>query len=481
VTGLLLVIINCHILAKVALLILMITTIVADVLGLEKELEVSICALRQHPVAAPLVVTGRLVSCLLCWLVAVSVAICCAWVNARTAANARKLINLRIGAWVKPFLIFRLASAEAWTMGTARAHFQAALAVDNSKVHGYADAHSLARYPLARCLDGSPARYYLSKGDASRIFVFFEGGGFCDDLASCQARAGTRLGSTVHDPLVMKLDRPYFSRSPVDSPLLSSFTFAYVRYCDGGYYSGERASEVMYNNTPLHFKGRWITEALFRDLRLDAASHVVMGGCSAGGIRVLAHLDYLRSLLPATVSVAGFADSGFYTDVPSFTNLKRFVVAPDGQNATRLLSQHCLAAHPLAAEKCLIAQHAARYLRTGTFVWQSLFDADQRSCEMNPSCAAAPACVELYAQRLSHAIHQGLLAADMHLPSPHVRHGAFIDMCDRHCDDGIALPFNLTVDGANPLQAFARWYGAKEDNQSRTVWEVEGNLTMKSC
>ena len=344
-------------------------------------------------------------------------------------------------------------------------------------MYDHAGAHSLARYPLARCLDGSPAQYYLSKGDPSRVFVFFEGGGFCEDLAACQARAGTRLGSTADDPPVMRLDRPYFSRSPVSSPLLSAFTFAYVRYCDGGYYSGERASAVAHNGTSLHFKGRWITEALLRDLHLDAASHVVMGGCSAGGIRILAHLDYLRGLLPATVSVVGFADSGFYTDVPSFTSLKRFVVAPSGQNATRLLSPQCVVAYPGEAERCLIAQRAAHYLRTAAFVWQSRYDADQRSCEMNASCAAAPACVDRYAQNLSHAIRNGLFPAGHHRPPPHVRHGAFIDTCNRHCDDGIALPFKVDVDGANPLQAFAIWYGGNgSSNKSRSLWEADGAM-----
>ena len=384
------------------------------------------------------------------------------------------------GAWIRPILIYTFASAESSLVESAEALIVETASdrlvftpTIDSNVYSNAEAHSLAQYPLARCLDGSPAQYYLSKGDPSRVFIFFEGGGFCQDLAACQARAGTRLGSTAHDPPVMKLDRPYFSRSPRASPLLSAFTFVYVRYCDGGYYSGERASVVAHNSTSLHFKGRWITEALLRDLRLDTASRVVMGGCSAGGIRILAHLDYLRGLLPATVSVVGFADSGFYTDVPSFTSLKRFVVAPNGQNATRLLSSRCLAAYPLAAEKCLIAQRAAQYLRTAVFVWQSRYDADQRSCEMSPRCAASPACVELYAHRLSHAIRRGLFAA-----AQHVRHGGFVDTCDRHCDDGIALPLNLTVDGTNPWQAFAIWYGSNH-SKSRTLWEVGG--TMAKC
>ena len=92
---------------------------------------------------------------------------------------------------------------------------------------------------------------------------------------------------------------------------------------------------------------------------------------------------------------------------------------------------------------------------------------------MNVSCATLPACVDRYAQSLSHAIHHGLFAA-----AQGVRHGAFVDTCNRHCDDGIALPFNLTVDSTNPWQSFAIWYGS-DHNNSRTLWEVRG--TMAKC
>lgn len=340
-----------------------------------------------------------------------------------------------------------------------------------------AEARSLEAYPLANCLDGSPARYYLSNGNASRIFVFFEGGGFCQNLSACQQRAASYFGSTLQDPPFLTLDRPYFSRSPAASPLLSSFTFAFVRYCDGGYFSGDRRAPVIYNGTTLHFRGRWILEAVFADLKLHRAAEVVIGGCSAGGIHVLAHLDAMRAMLPSGVSLSGFADSGFYTDVDFFTSQKRFVVAADGHNATALLNPACTTAFPQHTEKCLIAQRCAPFLQTPTFVWQSRFDLDQRSCELRPECAASPTCVEAYAQNLSNAIHEQLLGRRR------PRHGAFIDVCERHCDDGIKRIHKVTVDGATPLQAFAEWYMRDQGSHnhtrdhtthSRTLWEAPG-------
>lgn len=35
--------------------------------------------------------------------------------------------------------------------------------------------------PNAKCLDGSPGAYFVSKGDSSKILIFIEGGGWCGD------------------------------------------------------------------------------------------------------------------------------------------------------------------------------------------------------------------------------------------------------------------------------------------------------------
>ena len=60
--------------------------------------------------------------------------------------------------------------------------------------------------PRARCLDGSPAVYYISEGANRSAFVFHhQGGGWCQTLDECQSRAKGRLGSSRSYPHSMDL------------------------------------------------------------------------------------------------------------------------------------------------------------------------------------------------------------------------------------------------------------------------------------
>ena len=249
-------------------------------------------------------------------------------------------------------------------------------------------AVSLDAYPLATCLDGSSARYYLSPGSPTSTtwLIFHEGGGGCGSEADCRNRALTRLGSTRADRKTLRLDgKYYFRRDPLANPLLSDAHHVFVRYCDGGLYSGERREPLSLTQNAvgggspsasrLFFRGRFITEAIFADLRaryaLDRATDVVLAGCSAGAIHLFAHIDALRALLPRTARVAGFADSGFYLDTPLFTALLTFGVAPSGHNATALLGVRCRRAQPHALQRCLVPEVNAAHLRTPLFAFQS--------------------------------------------------------------------------------------------------------------
>ena len=333
-----------------------------------------------------------------------------------------------------------------------------------------ASAIALDAYPMATCLDGSSARYYISRGaaHATSWLLFFEGGGFCGSVSDCRARSLTALGSTKNDTVTMRLDdRYYFSRETKANPLLAHAHHVYVRYCDGAYYSGERRTPLHDANAtagaPLYFRGRWITEAVVADLRahhaLEDAREIVVAGCSAGAIRVFAHLDALRQMLPPTARVVGFADSGFYLDRPIFTPLKRFVVLVSGHNATALLNGRCRDAHPWALEKCLVAQVSGFYLSTPLFAFQSRYDLDQRGCEMTRACAASTACISEYGANLTVAMHTWLGATAR---SGAARHAAFLDGCSRHCDDSDvakgSFPLRMHAAGTTPLQALAKWF-----------------------
>ena len=58
-----------------------------------------------------------------------------------------------------------------------------------------------AKFPLARCLDGSPSGYYWrsaapGSNDTNKFLIVLEGGGLCTGNDDCTARAATDLGSS---------------------------------------------------------------------------------------------------------------------------------------------------------------------------------------------------------------------------------------------------------------------------------------------
>ena len=111
-------------------------------------------------------------------------------------------------------LLAIFSCAYAWTLACAslRAPFAAAARVDPSRQHAVASGGAvvggaarqggagersdqgelllfdLAKHPYARCLDGSPAGYYISHGSNDLVVINLQGGGECVDKAGCQVR-----------------------------------------------------------------------------------------------------------------------------------------------------------------------------------------------------------------------------------------------------------------------------------------------------
>jgi hypothetical protein len=356
---------------------------------------------------------------------------------------------------------------------------------------------------------GSQGRYYFRPGkQANKFYLHQEGGGFCTDLADCVKRSKTALGSTLptaSDPwqptLNLSANEPVFSTSASANPLLGDWNHVFMVYCDGAYFSGDNSSRTVVGGTELFFRGRRILDAVMRDLGrlhgLGAATDVVVGGCSAGGIATYAHLDYMSDALTGRggglnvsldgvsqeaagglapgARVVGFADSGFYADVPFFTSQKKKAFAfqaiggmPGGSADGGTLSARCLSDNAAAPHKCLVAEVNARYIRAPLFAWQSRFDADQLASSLDPPCVAA-SCAEPYAKHLVDAIERGLFGGGAQQPV----HGAFVDGCHRHCDGlpdgGNVMAINAT--GVTWLQALAQWYeGTAAPGETSAKW-----------
>lgn len=84
-----------------------------------------------------------------------------------------------------------------------------------------------------KCLDGTPAGYYIrANSNESRFVLYFEGGGWCYDLNDCKGRSNTTLGSSKSWPKMMN---PWgiMSSSTMQNPYFSGWNAVFFPYCDG--------------------------------------------------------------------------------------------------------------------------------------------------------------------------------------------------------------------------------------------------------
>ena len=109
---------------------------------------------------------------------------------------------------------------------------------------------------------------------------------------------------------------------------MHNWNMVYMKYCDGGSFSGSNASATaMPDGTRLHFRGKHILEAGISDLLrargLARATDVVVSGCSAGGLAAFLHCERfaerVRAEGNAAAKVVCMPDSGLFRDYQGCT------------------------------------------------------------------------------------------------------------------------------------------------------------------
>ena len=247
-------------------------------------------------------------------------------------------------------------------------------------------------YPDARCLDGSPYKYYVRDGASPDFLLFFEGGGWCYDphcpgptasgtVADCADRARGDLGSSAG----WARTREYggmLSASAAANPVFHNWTVVYLPYCDGTSFAGDATTNG------LHFKGAANLEAVLRDLArstaVGVAPRVVVAGASAGASAVYFHIDSVAAALgSATTEVIGMPDAGFFLDLPAASDATddcwpdqmRSIAALS--NLTAHLNRACLARFADAPWKCMFPEYFADLISTRFFVINSLYDSSE--------------------------------------------------------------------------------------------------------
>ena len=193
------------------------------------------------------------------------------------------------------------------------------------------------------CNDGSPSGYYIWRNRSStRWVIFLEGGWFCYDRPSCEARwlRLRTLMSSDHWPTV-KTAGGILSADAEENPHFADANHVLVPYCTSDSWTGTAASEAVssgrhghrtssqyYYNTNnqnggsrFSFLGAMIVKEVIRELfsweQLGSGQELYLAGSSAGGTGVLVNLDQVADLvqqLGGHMRVRGIVDSGWFLD-----------------------------------------------------------------------------------------------------------------------------------------------------------------------
>ena len=176
------------------------------------------------------------------------------------------------------------------------------------------------------CNDGTPAGYYIRRNpDSRRWIIYLEGGWFCYDQTSCEAR-WLRLKSLMSSDQwpEVKTVGGILSSDTQENPHFADANHVLVPYCSSDSWSGTALTSP---DQRFSFLGAEIVREVVKELfsweQLGAGRELYLVGSSAGGTGVLVNLDSVAGLvrmLGSTMRVRGIVDSGWFLDNDPFTS-----------------------------------------------------------------------------------------------------------------------------------------------------------------
>ena len=122
------------------------------------------------------------------------------------------------------------------------------------------------------------------------------------------------MGSSVNYPPTVSLGHGILSIN--DQNNFKNWTKVYLRYCTGTGHQGTKKNPIPYKGTDFYFRGHNVTVAVLNHLEktnkiFSEATHVVVGGNSAGGLAVFTWTNYIYERVKAG-KVWALPDSGIF-------------------------------------------------------------------------------------------------------------------------------------------------------------------------
>ncbi|MBI4955596.1 MAG: hypothetical protein HY908_26490 [Myxococcales bacterium] len=344
--------------------------------------------------------------------------------------------------------------------------------------------------PEALCNDGSPAIMYVRKAATvqatNRWVIHMQPGGSCSDYDVCYDR-WCGIGAYEADKMSSRFapeatnGSGIFARNANNA--FGNLNQVYIYYCSSDGWIGRRSDAVLEDTTGtrptfrLHFRGHDILEAAAAALAagvtsddgvetlpsLDAATHVLFSGSSAGSNGLSHTLDWWAAQVPNATQVGGMLDSIFLPlpeDVTDPTIAATYLTGMQAQWTTvkqtlyhAFTDESCLALHPGAdAYLCGLTSHLQLdHTTTPFFSRQDLTDPVSAQYLEAAGATIPQIAAWTYTSMLRLA---GALQSSEEQASMTVAPGSYASNCGQHIVMlnstwfGVAQQNNATVEGA---------------------------------
>ncbi|KAJ8527576.1 hypothetical protein K7X08_015027 [Anisodus acutangulus] len=353
-------------------------------------------------------------------------------------------------------------------MKTASAKVNESPKQEKGKDHAYFVDKTIVQNAVSKgavCLDGSPPAYHLDHGFGHGVrnwIILLSGGAWCRNITDCLNRSKTDLGSS-------KLMMPFiflgiFSKSKSENPDFYNWNKVFVRYCDGGSFTGDIESVDLATN--LHFRGARIFDAVIEDLLakgLKDAKNAILSGGSANGYPAMLYCDHFHNLLPKAHRVKCLVDAGYFIRVKNpllenvFESLFRDVVTLHG--STKVLPKSCTSR--MKPELCFFPENIQQDIKTPFFTVMSAFDSYQVDNIVGSNIGdyiRARNCTESQNNAFKELRSEFLNA--LPVANDPKQRGAFIDSFNRHTQ--LELWWNKVnatpVNNLTTMKVFGDWY-----------------------
>ncbi|KAI5001355.1 hypothetical protein ZWY2020_026005 [Hordeum vulgare] len=341
----------------------------------------------------------------------------------------------------------------------------------------------------AVCLDGTPPGYHVQRGSgdgSNNWLIHLQGGGWCSTVQDCSSRRNSSLGLGSSNFMKPILFAGILGSDQQLNPDFYNWNKVYVRYCDGGSFSGDAEGQAQDGST-LYFRGLRIYEAVIDELMekgLGNATQALLTGCSAGGLATMLHCDDFSAKFPREVSIKCLADAGFFLDVKDISGERTFWSVFDGvvqlQNLRKVLPKDCLAKKK--PKECFFPTELIKSIRSPMFILNSAYDSFQVRYVLIPDSLAPDkswlSCKENIRNCNSTQMEflngfRNAMVDALKVVEHKEKWGLFIDSCFTHCqtvnDTSWNSPFSPRLGNKTIAKAVGDWHCGS----SRRVKEID--------